>query len=145
MSANLENSAVTTGLENNFHSTPKEGQCQRMFKILYSCAHFTSWQGYVQNPSSQVSAVHELRNSSCTSWIQIRQRNQRSNCQHLLDHRESKGITENIYFSFIDYAKALNVWITTNWKILKEMGIPDYLSCLLRPVCRSRDNNQNQT
>ena len=32
---------------------------------------------------------------------------------------------------FIDYAKAF-VWITTNWKILKEMGIPDHLTCLLR-------------
>ena len=26
----------------------------------------------------------------------------------------------------------MNVWITTNWKIRKEMGIPDYLTCLLR-------------
>ena len=32
---------------------------------------------------------------------------------------------------FIDYAKA-SVWITTNWKILKEVGIPDHLTCLLR-------------
>ena len=28
--------------------------------------------------------------------------------------------------------KTLNVWITTNWKILQEMGIPDHLTCLLR-------------
>ena len=28
--------------------------------------------------------------------------------------------------------KSLTVWITTNWKILKEMGIPDHLTCLLR-------------
>ena len=28
--------------------------------------------------------------------------------------------------------KPLTVWITTNWKILKEMGIPDHLTCLLR-------------
>ena len=28
--------------------------------------------------------------------------------------------------------KTLTVWITTNWKILKEMGIPDHLTCLLR-------------
>ena len=28
--------------------------------------------------------------------------------------------------------KPLPVWITTNWKILKEMGIPDHLTCLLR-------------
>ena len=35
MPANLENSAVATGLENvSFHSNPKERQCQRMFKIL---------------------------------------------------------------------------------------------------------------
>ena len=38
---------------------------------------------------------------------------------------------KNIYFCFIDYAKAC-VWITINWKILKEMGIPDHLTCLLR-------------
>jgi len=42
MSANLENSVVATGVENvNFHSSPKEGQCQRMFKLLYNCVHFT--------------------------------------------------------------------------------------------------------
>ena len=28
--------------------------------------------------------------------------------------------------------KPLTVWITTNWKILKELGIPDHLTCLLR-------------
>ena len=39
--ANLENSAVDSGLENvRFHSNPKEGQCQRMF-TLHNCAHFT--------------------------------------------------------------------------------------------------------
>ena len=36
------------------------------------------------------------------------------------------------HFCFIDYAKALTEWITTNWKILKEMGIIDHLTCLLR-------------
>ena len=42
MSANLENSAMTTELEKvSFHSNPKEGQCQRTFKLLYNCAPFT--------------------------------------------------------------------------------------------------------
>ena len=42
MWANLENSAVATGLEKvNFHSNSKEGQCQRMFKLQYNCTHFT--------------------------------------------------------------------------------------------------------
>ena len=49
-----------------------------------------------------------------------KQRNQRSNCQHLLDHRKSQGIKKKIYFSFTDYAKPLTVWITTNYgKFLK--------------------------
>ena len=40
--ANLENSAVATGLEKViFHSNSKERHCQKMFKLLYNCAHFT--------------------------------------------------------------------------------------------------------
>ena len=39
--------------------------------------------------------------------------NERSNCQHPLDHWKSKRIPQNIYFHFIDYAKGF-VWITTN-------------------------------
>ena len=42
MPANLENSAVVTGLEKVvFHSNPKEGQCQRVFKLPHNCIHFT--------------------------------------------------------------------------------------------------------
>ena len=41
MSENLENLAVATGLEKvSFYSNPKEEQCQRMFKLLDSCAYF---------------------------------------------------------------------------------------------------------
>ena len=40
MPENLENSAVTTGQEKvSFHPNPKEGQCQRMFKLLHNCTH----------------------------------------------------------------------------------------------------------
>ena len=40
MSANLENSAVATGLEKvSFHSSPKERQCQRMLKLPHNCTH----------------------------------------------------------------------------------------------------------
>ena len=43
MTANLENSAVATGLEKvSFHSNSKEGQCQRMLKLLHNCTHLTS-------------------------------------------------------------------------------------------------------
>ena len=46
---------------------------------------------------------------------------------------KAKEIQKNIYFCFIDYAKAIDcVDHNKLWKILKEMGIPDYLTCLLR-------------
>ena len=45
---------------------------------------------------------------------------------------KAREFQKNIYFCFIDYAKPLTVWITINWKILKEMGIPEHLTCLLR-------------
>ena len=35
--------------------------------------------------------------------------------------------------------KPLTVWITTNWKILQEMGIPDHLTCLLRNLYADRE------
>ena len=35
--------------------------------------------------------------------------------------------------------KPLTVWITTNWKILKEMGIPDHLTCLLRNLYAGKE------
>ena len=54
-----------------------------------------------------------------------------SNCQNQLDHRKSKRIPENI--CFIDYAKAFDcVDHSKLWKILKEMRLPDHLTCLLR-------------
>ena len=37
--------------------------------------------------------------------------------------KTAREFQKNIYFCFIDYIKAFVVWITTNWKILKEMGI----------------------
>ena len=45
---------------------------------------------------------------------------------------KAREFQKNIYFCFIDYAKALTVWITINWKILQETEIPDHLTCLLR-------------
>ena len=42
MPANLENSAVATGLEKvSFPSNPEERQCQRMLKLLHNCTHLT--------------------------------------------------------------------------------------------------------
>ena len=46
---------------------------------------------------------------------------------------KAREFQKNIYFCFIDYAKAFDcVDHNQLWKILKEMGIPDHLICLLR-------------
>ena len=47
--------------------------------------------------------------------------------------KKAREFQRNIYFCFNDYAKAFD-FVDHNklWKILKEMGIPDYLTCLLR-------------
>ena len=60
-------------------------------------------------------------------------RNQIANIRWIIK-KARKFQKKKIYFCFIDYAKAF-VWITTNWKILKETGIPDHLTCLLRDLC----------
>ena len=53
--------------------------------------------------------------------------------QHQLDNRKSKRVPEKHLFSALStMPKPLTVWITINWKILREMGIPDHLTCLLR-------------
>ena len=46
---------------------------------------------------------------------------------------KAREFHKNIYFCFIDYAKAFD-YVDHNklWKILQEMGIPDHLTCLLR-------------
>ena len=50
-----------------------------------------------------------------------------------LDHVKRREFQKNLYFCFIDYAKAFDcVDHKKLWKILKEMGIPDHLTCLLR-------------
>ena len=133
MPASLENSAVATGLKKiSFHSKPKERQCQRRFKLPHNYIHCTWQQSNTQNPSSQASAVCEPRTSRCTSWFQKRQRNQRSNCQHPLDHRKSKRNPEKHLLCFIDYAKAFDcVDHNKLWIILKKMRIPGHLTCLL--------------
>ena len=50
-----------------------------------------------------------------------------------LDHKKASEFQKNIYFCFMDYSKAFDyVEHKKLWKILKEMGIPDHFSCLLK-------------
>ena len=58
-------------------------------------------------------------------------RDQMANIRWIIE--KAREFQKNIYFCFIDYAKAFE-WVDHNklWKILKEMRIPDHLTCLLR-------------
>ena len=58
-------------------------------------------------------------------------RNQIANIRWIKE--KAREFQRNVYFCFIDYAKAFDcVDHNKLWKILKEMGIPDHLTCLLR-------------
>ena len=58
-------------------------------------------------------------------------RDQIANIRWIME--EGREFQKNIYFCFIDYAKAFDcVGHNKLWTILKEMGIPDHLTCLLR-------------
>ena len=59
-----------------------------------------------------------------------RTRDQIANTHWIIE--KARGFQKNIYFCFIDYAKAFDCVDYINWKILKELGIPDHLTCLLR-------------
>ena len=53
---------------------------------------------------------------------------------------KAREFQENIYFCFIDYAKAFDcVGHNKLWKILQEMGIPDYLTFLLRNLVKKQE------
>ena len=53
---------------------------------------------------------------------------------------KAREFQKNIYFCFIDYAKAFDcVDHNKPWKLLKEMGIPDHLICLLRSLYATQE------
>ena len=65
-------------------------------------------------------------------------RDQIANICWIMD--KAREFQKNIYFCFIDYAKAFDCEDHNKlWKILKEMGIPDHLTCLLRNLCAGEE------
>ena len=65
-------------------------------------------------------------------------RNQIANIRWIME--KAREFQKNIYFCFVDYAKAFDCEDHNKlWKILKEMGIPDHLTCLLRNLYAGRE------
>ena len=70
MPANLENSAVATGLEKvSFHSNLKEKQCQRMLKLLRNCTHLMTLLCRLKIPIPKKGNVKEYSNYHTTALI----------------------------------------------------------------------------
>src|SRR5574341_659209 len=114
MPATLENSAVAIGLEKvSFHSNTKERQCQRMLKGKL-CTLQSRLQQYVNCELQDVQAGFRKGRGT---------KDQTANIRWIIE--KAREFQKNIYFCFVDYTKAFDRVDHINWKILKEMGIPD--------------------
>ena len=133
MPANLENSAVATGLEKvSFHSNPKERQCQRMLQLCKTAliSQTSIVMLKILQARLQQYVNHELPDVQAGFSRGRGTRDQIANICWIME--KAREFQKNIYFCF-DYAKAFDcVDHNKLWKILKEMGIPDHLTCLLR-------------
>ena len=101
-----------------------------MFKLSHNCTYLTHQQSNVQNSPSQASTV--LEPGVQTGFRKGRgTRDQIANIHWIIE--KAGEFQKNIYFCYTDYIKAFDcVDHNKLWKILKEMGIPDRLTYLLR-------------
>ena len=134
MPANLDNSAVATGLEKiSFHSNVKEGQCQECskYQTIVLILHYNKVMLKILQASLWLYINQELPD------VQDGFRKGRGTRNQIADicwiTEKAREFQKNVYFCFINYIKAFDcVDHNKLWKILKEMGIPDHLTCLHR-------------
>ena len=140
MPANLENSAVATGLEKvSFHSNPKERQCQRMLKLLHNALISQASKVLLKLLQARLQQYMNCELPDVQAGFRRGRgtRDQIANIFWII--KKAREFQKNMYFCFIDYAKAFGcVDHNKLWTILKEMGIPDHLTCLLRNLYASQ-------
>ena len=136
MPANLENSAVATGLERvSFHSNPKESNAKECsnYCTIALISHTNKVMLKIFQARLQQYVNHELPDVQTGFRKGRGTRDQIANIRWIME--KAREFQENIYFCFTDYAKTFDcVDHSKLWKILKEMGIPDHLTGLLR-IC----------
>ena len=95
------------------------------------------------NSTSQASAVHEPWTFRCSSWFYKRQRNQRSNCQYLLDRRKSARIPEKHLLRL--YWLCQSLWLCGSQQTMENSERDENTRPPDLPpeksVCRSRSNS----
>ena len=132
MPANLENSAVATGLERSiFILIPKRGNAKECsnYRTIALISHASKIMLKILQARLQQYMNHELPDVQAGFRKARGTRDQIANICWIIE--KAREFQRN--FCFIDYAKAFNcVDHNKLWKILKEMGIPDHLIHLLR-------------
>ena len=135
MPANPEDSAVATGLEKaSFHSNSKKGNAKECSKYctIVLISHASKVMLKILQARLQQYLNCELPH------VQAGFRKKGRGTRHQIANicwiiKKAREFQKYNYFCFIDYAKAFDcVDHNKRWKILKEMGIPDHLTCLLR-------------
>ena len=139
MPANLENSAVATGLEKvSFIPIPKKGNAKACsnYRTIALISHAS--KGMLKSLQARVQQYMNCEFPDVQAGFRKGRgtRAQIANIRWIME--KSREFQKNIYFCFIDYAKAFDcVDHNKLWKILKGMGIPDHLTCLLRNLYSS--------
>ena len=104
-----------------------------MLKLLHNCTHLTCSKVMLKILQDRLQQYvnHELPNVQAGFRKDRGTRDQIVNICWIIE--KAREFQKNIYFCFLDYAKAFaSMDHNKLWKILKEMGIPDHLTCLLR-------------
>ena len=134
MPTNLENSAVATRLEKvSFIPIPKKGNAKECsdYCTIALISHASKVMLKILQARLQQYVNRELQHVQVGLRKGRGTRNQIVNIPWITE--KAREFQKNIYFCFIDYAKAFDLVDHNKLrKILQEMGIPDHLSCLLR-------------
>ena len=132
--SNLENSAVATGLEKSvFIPITKKGNAKECSNYLTIAliSHASKVMLKILQARLQQYVNCELPDVQAGFRKGRGTRDQIANIRWIME--KARDFQKNICFCFIDYAKAFDcVDHNKLWKILREMGIPDHLTCLLR-------------
>ena len=134
MPTNLENSAVATGLGKvRFHPMQKKGNAKECsnYHTVVLISHASKVMLKILQARLQRYVNHELPDIQAGFRKGRGTRDQIANICWII--KKAREFQKDIYFCFIDYAKGFDcVDHNKLWKILKEMGIPDHLTSLLR-------------
>ena len=141
MTANLENSAVATGLEKYvFIPIPKKGNTKEYsnYRTVALISHASKVMLKILQARLQHYVNCELLDIEAGFSKGRVTGDQIANIRWIIE--KAREFQKNIYFCFIDHAKAFGcVDHNKLWKILQEMGIPDHLTCLLRNLHAGRE------